>query len=237
MVRAELAEQLAERGIPTAGQAAYHLVRRAGLAGVICFGPDRDGEPTYVLLADWTPAGDAMEEDAARAELTRRYLGAYGPAGPQDLAAWSGLSLSEARAGFEMVSAELLEVEVDGSSTWMLKTCAAWLDEPQAGTLTVRLLPSYDPYLLGYRNRDLCVPQRYAKRIHPGGGVIRPILLVDGCAAGTWRLKRRSSGFVVVVEPFESLGVEVMRALEDEVRELGRFLEGSASLRVVTPAR
>jgi hypothetical protein len=178
--------------------------------------------------------GESRARDAARAELARRYLAAYGPAGPEDLAAWSSLSLSEARAGFEAVSAELLEVDIGGTPGWVPAAHAAWLDEPQAAGLVVRLLPSFDPYLLGFRNRNLAVPQQYGKRVHPGGGVLRPTLLVDGCAAGTWKAKRRRGGLLVTVEPFADLGAEIMRALEDEVLELGCFLEVSATLTVAT---
>jgi hypothetical protein len=236
LTRAELAEQLAEQGLPTEGQAAYHLMRRAALEGAICFGPERGGEPTYVLIDDWVHTGEGMAGNAARAELVRRYLAAYGPAGPKDLAAWSGLSVSEARAGFESVLDKLLEVEVDGSPSWILKSRAAWLDEPREEGVVVRLLPSFDPYLLGYSSRDLTVPQRYAKRVHPGGGVLRPTLIVDGCAAGTWKLKRGGAGLVVTVEPFEDLGAQVTAALEDEVQDLGRFYELDATLSVATPA-
>jgi hypothetical protein len=236
LTRAELAEQLAEQGLPTEGQAAYHLMRRAALEGAICFGPERAGERTYILIEDWVHMGGGVAGNDARAELVRRYLAAYGPAGPKDLGAWSGLSVSEARASFELVSDELLEVEVDGSPSWILKSRAAWLDEPREAGVVVRLLPSYDPYLLGYRGRDLTVPQRYAKRVHPGGGVLRPTLIVDGCAAGTWKLKRGGAGLVVTVEPFEDLGVQVTAALEDEAQDLGRFYELDATLSVVTPA-
>jgi hypothetical protein len=235
MTRAELAEQLAAQGIPTEGQAAYHLVRRAALEGAICFGPDREGEPTYVALADWVTTGEALEGDAAYAELAGRYLEAYGPAGPEDLATWSGLSRTEARTGLGMISSELLEVDIAGSSAWIPRIRRAWLDEPQTDKVVVRLLPSYDPYLLGFRGRDLTVPKQHAKRIHPGGGVLRPTLLVDGRAAGTWKIKKSSRGHSVTVEPFESLAPEIVQALEDQVQELGRFLEVKATLKVLPP--
>ncbi len=180
--------------------------------------------------------GGAIAGDAAHAELVRRYLAAYGPAEPEDMAAWSGLSVSQARAGSEMVSGELLEVEFGRSPAWILKSRAAWLDEHPGGRVVVRFLPSFDPYLLGYRNRDLSVPQRYANRVHPGGGVLRPALLVDGVVAGTWKLRRSRDGLFVSVEPFESLSFEVSGALENEVQDLGRFYEVNATLIVATPA-
>lgn len=232
LTRAELARELATQGIPTKGQAAYHLMRRAGLEGLICFGPDRQDEPTYVLLKEWTETSDAKTKNRARAELTRRYLEGYAPAEPKDLATWSGLGVKEARAGFQLISHDLLEVEIAGSPSFILKKQAAWLDEPLPKQVIVHLLPNFDPYLLGYRNRSVMVPPQYAKRIHPGGGIPRPTLLVNGYVAGTWKKKRSKDSIVVHVTPFKELPADVKSALDEQAHELGRFLGLNASWRV-----
>lgn len=228
LTRAKLAKKLSRSGIPTEGQVAYHLVRRAGLESAICFGPNRQGEPTYVLNATWLSSDESPGVDDAFAKLSRRYLEAYGPTRPDDMATWSGLSLIKAREGFKVIKDELLEVDSDAVPYSMLKSQLNWLDEKLEDRMIVNLLPSYDPYLLGYRGRDLIVPMQYAKRIHPGGGVIRPTLLVNGVAAATWRTKRHKSFLEVIVEPFEILDNEVIHALEEEVHDLGRFLQISS---------
>lgn len=230
LTRAQLAGQLAERGIPTEGQAAYHLLRRAGLEGVVCFGPDYQGEPTYVLLDDWADKGAVLPADVARARLARRYLEAYGPAGPRDLATWSGLSMKDASAGFEAISDELTKVTIDESPAWLLKAHASWLEEAASDQPSVLLLPAYDPYMLGYHGRELSVPQRYAKRLHPGGGLFRPALFVDGRASGRWQLKRKKGNVVIRLEPFEELRATVTRALEQEVGDIGRYYETKATI-------
>src|SRR5712692_7801698 len=53
LTRPEIVEQLAIYGICLEGQARPHLLYRAALEGIICLGPDRGAEPTYVLLSDW----------------------------------------------------------------------------------------------------------------------------------------------------------------------------------------
>ncbi len=237
LTRDELVERIATHGLQLAGQARPHLLARAAMEGVICFGPDRDGEPTYVLLSDWIEMDrrSALPEDAACAKLTRRYLGAYGPATPQDQAAWSGLPMSQTRAAWQHIADELLEVEVSSSPTWMLKTDADRLDEQPPPAPVVRLLPSFDIYLLGYQNRDLIVSPQHAKRINAGGGMLHPTLLTDGRALGTWRSKRQKDRLEVQVEPFEPLAPEISAGMETEISELARFLEAKASLRVMTP--
>ncbi len=151
LTRTELMEHLATNGIRLEGQARPHLLARAALEGLICLGPDRGAEPTYVLLKDWIDqelTGHSLSEDAAYAELTRRYLSAYGPATPGDQAAWSGLPLSKTRAAWQRIKDELLGVETAGSPVWILKTHEEWLDELPAdarlskagpgGTISIR---------------------------------------------------------------------------------------------------
>ena len=237
LTRAELIERLATNGIHLEGQARPHLLARAALEGLICLGPDRGAEPTYVLLNDWIDqehTGHALSEDEAYAELTRRYLSAYGPATPGDQAAWSGLPLSRIRAAWQRIEDELLEVEAANSPDWMLKTQAAQLDELPAATPIVRLLPRFDIYLLGYQKRDLAVPSQYAKRINAGGGIVHPTVLVDGRIVGTWKSKREKNHLVVMVEPFEQLTPEINEGLEAEGEDIARFLGEGVRLEVST---
>ncbi len=235
LTRAELVEQLAIHGVRIEGQARPHLLHRAALEGVLCFGPDRGREPTYVLLSDWVEQEHTLPEAVAYTELARRYLAAYGPATPEDLATWSGLPMSKLRAAWQRITDQLMEVEVSDSPAWMLRTCAVWLDEEPIPSPIVHLLPSFDIYLLGYRNRDLIVPSQFAKRINAGGGMLHPTLLVDGRVVGTWKSERKKNSLHVMVEPFDQLTSEVYAGLEAEVADLARFLRQRTSLRVVTP--
>ncbi len=236
LTRAELMEHLATNGIRLEGQARPHLLARAALEGLICLGPDRGTEPTYVLLNDWIDhdrTGHSLSEDEAYAELTRRYLSAYGPATPGDQAAWSGLPLSKTRSAWQRLESELLEIETAGSTFWMLKTQAARLDELPTPIPIVRLLPRFDIYLLGYQKRDLAVPSQYAKHINAGGGIVHPAVLVDGRTVGTWKGKREKSHLVVMMEPFEQLAPEIYEGIEAETEDIGRFLGMNARLEVI----
>ncbi len=236
LTRAELVEQLAAHGLRLEGQARPYLLQRAALEGIICLGPDRRAEPTYVLLSDWVGQehrGHPLSQEAAYAELARRYLKAYGPVTPEDMASWSGMSLSKIRAAWQHIADQLIELEIAGSPAWMLKTCATWLDEPPAHAPVVRLLPGFDIYLLGYQNRDLAVPRQHAKRINAGGGMLHPTLLVGGRALGTWKSKRKKNHLDVMIKPFDQLAPGVHQGLEAEVTDLARFLGVQVTLHVM----
>ena len=204
--RPELRELMAGQGLPTEGQAYIHLVRAAALNGAICFGPEIDGEQSFVLLADWIDADETPNDP--QAELARRYLHAYGPAAPDDLAKWSGLPLKIARAGFEAVADEY--------------------DDSPGDAPVVRLLPAYDTFLLGYASRAFMIDAEHEAAIHPGGGIIKPSVLVDGRIVGTWRAPPRAKK--VMVEPFAPLSDAVIDLLEDEAADIGRFLGENLTL-------
>jgi hypothetical protein len=227
-----LAGALTLEGIPVEGQAIYYLLVHAALAGVICFGPDREGKQTYVSLEDWITLDRPLDPDRALAELAHRYLEAYGPATPADLAKWAGVSIPMARSGFESIADELYEIEVAGSPAWMLTQHTAWLaDLP--GEPVIRLLPGYDLYILGYDSRDFMVSEQYARRIHPGGGLIKPCLIVEGQAVGIWRYRRDKQ--TIVVDPFETIDADIMPYLEAEVQDVGHFLKQDITLHLETP--
>ena len=152
LTRSELAACMAAQGIRTEGQATPHLLMLAALRGVVVM----DARRRYAL-ADPVPE---VDRDRALAELARRYLAAHAPASDRDLAAWAGLPLRDARAG--------------------LRALDAPPPEPTAEAVPPRLLPAFDPYLLGWKDRTFAVPERLARRVHPGGGMIRAVELVDG---------------------------------------------------------
>ena len=232
--RAELVGQLAGEGVALdpRSQAPAHLIAYAANRGLVCRGPDLDGdEPSYVLLADWVGERRELAPEAALAELARRYLAGHGPAGADDFAAWSGLPVREARYGFELVAGELDVLRAGDQRLWTL--AAAARDARDVERPSVRLLGHFDAYLLGYRSRALVLDRRFARRIQAGGGMVQPALLVDGRVVGTWRQQRRRDRLTVQVEPFGPLGRAVMPGLEAEVADLGRFLDAEATLALV----
>jgi hypothetical protein len=231
--RAEIVTHLASVGIRAEGQAAPYLLNRAALEGLICLGPDRGAKTTYVLLGSWAKTGRSLSPEEALAELALRYLSAYGPATLADLAAWSGMPMSQLRVGWQHIHDQVAEVEISGAPAWMLKTRLDWLEEPLAERPLVRLLPAFDTYLLGYRSRDFMVASQFVKRINAGGGMLHPVVLVDGRAVGTWKIKRQRDHLEIIVEPFDRLAPEVQPGLETEAADLGRFLGTKAEVRVL----
>ena len=204
--RAQLRDALAAAGVDASGQRLPHLVRRAAFEGLLHH--PLDG--TFAALE--LPAPPPREQ--ALAELGRRHAAAYGPAEARDVAAWSGLPVAEARMAWEAAAS--------GDPP-------AGDDRPAGASPVVRLLPAFDTYLLGHRDRSAVVAPEHARLVHPGGGWLHPVVLVDGRAAGTWNL----DGDTVVARPFAPLGAAVLAGLRAEAEDVARFLgRAGGALRV-----
>lgn len=218
LTRAELMAGVSAEGvvIDRTDQAPAHLVRYAATQGLICRGPEVGAdEPTYVLLDEWVAPAPPVERDEALARLARRYLAGHGPAAAADLATWSGLPMSDARAALELIDGELVDVDVAGIPMVAL---------PSAGVRPChdappRLLGRFDGYLLGYRTRELILDPAYATRILDGG-MIQAAVVVAGRVVGTWRQERRE----LAVRPFTTLPRGSRRAIRGEASDIARFL-------------
>jgi hypothetical protein len=231
LTRAELVGRLAAEGvdIDLRTQAPPHLLGYAANLGLICRGPDLEGdEPSYVLLDEWLPATRPRDRDDALAELARRYLAGYGPARVQDLVAWSGLPAADGKAAWRLLDGELERVSMDGVELWALS--GTDLEPPR--DCPPRLLGHFDALLLGYRGRDLLLDPAHRGRVQAGGGMIQPTVLAGGRIAGTWRLERRGRTAALTVEPFTELPRGSRAGLRAEADDLGRFLDLDLSFRV-----
>jgi uncharacterized protein YcaQ len=234
--REELRERLDRRGIPTEGQALAHLLYLAYGRRLVCHGPGHGTKQTFVRLEDWLPQPllRALAKPPPRAEamrtLVRRYLQAFGPATAEDCAAWSGLRISEIRAAFAALEKELVDVETEGKRRFLLTSQREWLDEPPPKTKSpdVHLLAAFDTLLMGYHAtggaRDLTLDARYAAHVLPGGGMLRPTLVVDGRLRATWRAERKGQGLEITLTPFEPLPKNAQRAIEKDAQDVARFL-------------
>jgi hypothetical protein len=214
LTRHEIADAARARGFAFSDdpQAPVHLVMRAVLAGEVLEVGWRGGKPVHGL---WSGAGGAADRDVLLAELARRYLAAYAPAGPKDLATWSGLGMPEARRAFEHIAPEIEGVEVlDRADAYVPRRGSV-----PSGPSGVRLLPAWDSLLLCHRDRDLTVAPDVPATAVANGGILRPTLAVDGQVKGIWRLARGRPA----IDAFSPLAPGVAAAAEAEAADVVRF--------------
>ncbi|NJP35193.1 winged helix DNA-binding domain-containing protein [Micromonospora sp. HSS6-12] len=218
LTRAQCMATLEAAGIGTTGQRGYHLLSYASLRGVTCLAPNVGTEQTFVLLDEWAPEQHRPERDEALATLAHRYVRSHGPVTAREFAGWTGLTLTDARRGIAAAGDALAPVRVDGADAVV---DPALLDAAPRRADDLLVLPGFDEYLLGYRDRTLMLDPAHADAIVPGGnGVFQATVVRAGRVVGTWKRTLSRGRLRVVVYPLTTLGTRQ----RDRIRgALGRY--------------
>lgn len=102
----------------------------------------------------------------------------------------------------------------------------------------IRLLPYFDPYVIGSHPREKLFPgAAFDRALARGQAGNFPVLLVDGIVAGVWHQKRvgRRNGtarIAITVEPLVALTKRQLAGLEEQAQRIGEVLEGTAELAI-----
>src|SRR5882757_5010469 len=179
--------------------------------GLIVRGRPRGGWTSSQFT--WSAAPDQPRPDAAaaRAELARRWLLAFGPAAPADLQWWAGWTATQARQALGQL--ELAEVDLDGTTGVML---AADQDAPAAAEPWPALLPALDPAAMGWRERGWYLGG-HAAALFDRSGNIGPTAWWDGRIVGGWAHRKDGE---IAVRLLEDAGAEAAAAIAAEAQRL-----------------
>ena len=221
LTRDEVYAVLKRAKISVEGQRGYHILWRMGVGRVICFGARRGKQPTFTLLEEWAPRVNRLDQEAALAELAWRYFNGHGPATLQDFAWWSGLKMSDAKSGLTMVSSRLPSLTINEKVYWMSS------ETPSLGGTApvVYLLPGFDEYLLGYRDRTASLDPAVAQKIQPGSnGIFSSTIVIDGKVVGTWKRELTKKAVKISTSPFRTLSKAEMRGVEVASKRYCEFL-------------
>jgi DNA glycosylase AlkZ-like len=220
LTRQQLFSSLEQHGIATANQRGVHILWYWSQKALLCCGPHNGKQQTFVLLDGWIQNNRQLTRDEAFAELALRYFTGHGPATVADLANWLKCSLTDARSGLAAVQNKLVSEEVDGQTYWMVQPPKVMPSSPRAF-----LLPGFDEYLLGYKDRSAMLASEHSQKVMPfANGMFRATLVLDGQIAGVWVQTTTAKTVSVKLIPFSNLTSGDQVAIQKPLAEYGRFI-------------
>jgi hypothetical protein len=228
LLREELAAEVVQRIGPKARGRLLSGFAFFGGAD-LCQGPPQRSKITLARPDQWVGHWEEVDEQEALREVCRRYLRTYGPATPKDFREWftsRQFSPADARALFDSIGNELEVVDIEGHAASVL---AGDTDFPEANP-SVRLLPEYDVYVMGFRERDQLVPEEARRQVaeHGRGKYEGPagvrFLMVEGIATGLWERKKRGKRIELRVTPCRKLTRAERAGIDGDSERIGVFL-------------
>jgi len=220
LTRTELNAALSKAKINAEGLRLIYMMMSAELEGVICSGPRKGKQFTYALLEERVPAFKPIDKDESLARLADRYFTSRGPASLQDFVTWSGLTVKEAKQGLSSLGKKFLHEIIDGKEYVFLPS-EKTVKNPQ----TTFLMPDYDEYGMGYKDRSAIFnPIALKQSIRNGNPVFNRMIIIDGKIEGTWQRVLKKDTVEVSTFPFTSLSKEKREALLNAVQRYQSFV-------------
>jgi hypothetical protein len=220
--RAELASALHAGGIATDNPVRLAcIVMHAELTGIICSGPRRGKQFTYMLLEERVPPSRRLERDEALAALVGRYFTSHGPATLRDFTWWSGLTMTDAKAGLEALRGQLVCESFDGKDYWRPASPSA----PPSDPASAYLLPNFDEYMVAYADRTALVDAAHAEHLKARGGGLSNSIVLDCRVIGTWQRSTKQGTVHVTASPFAAMDEADEMAIRAAAEQYGRFLQ------------
>jgi hypothetical protein len=204
------------------------LLHLVAARGVVCYGPPRGNEPTFVRAEAYIPRWKDISREQAEELLLIRYLKAFGPATAADFSLWTGMTLREAREIWARKKSSLAPVSVDGWKAELLREDLDELAQAHLQEPVIRLLPYFDTFLLGHKERDHLVGVEQHSSVYRAQGWIAPVVLVNGRVVGVWETSLEKRHLHVRVTKFEPIPQRIAAGIHEEALKLGQFLETSS---------
>ena len=220
LTKQEIAEHFNRSGIVADNHRMTRFMARAEQEGIICSGEDRGSKCTYALLEERVPPMPELTKDESLARLARSYFRSHSPAVLQDFIWWSGLSVSDAKQAVYLIASELTTEQWKEQTWYIHDTCRT------RGKLSghIHLLPSYDEYLLGYKDRTDVLPLEHYSKAFTNNGLFFPIVLHNGQVIGNWDKSEKKKSVDLKYSWFRQVADMDEETLERERQKFARFL-------------
>jgi hypothetical protein len=163
--------------------------------------------------------GPRPTASAAAAVVLERYLRAFGPASPQDLAAWAGV----AQRDFADALARVSTVSYRDQNGVELLDLPGLPIPPSSTRPPVRLLARWDQPILAYADRERIIPAELLPlKLGLSGD---QTVTVDGRVAASWQLERGRNVVAVRITPHVDIVRSARAAIRTEAKHTARFCE------------
>jgi hypothetical protein len=217
LTRQEVYEALEKAKISARNVRGLHILGNLAQRGLICFGPHRGKQPTFVLLEEWLPPVRKLKRDEALAELAARYFASHGPATLQDFSWWSGLTLSEAKKSVEMIR-DKFDHRDAGNQTYWFSPAPVHRKKTFVSNF---LLPPFDEYTVAYKDRSAAINSEFMDQAR--NGIFGPTLVIDGKIVGTWKREIKKEEIIIQTETFKPPGKGVNLKLAAAAEDYASF--------------
>ncbi|MCQ6957367.1 winged helix DNA-binding domain-containing protein [Mucilaginibacter aquariorum] len=219
IARDKLSALLKHNGINTDEQRFVHILMHLELEQSICSGGREGKQFTYALFDDRIPQSKKLDHDEAVVNLMERYFISHGPATLADFVWWSGLTITDARAGIDTLKDKFESYVFENNTYWFTGSHSS--EKPAAAYL----LPNYDEYIVSYKDRSFAINANDISKADPRGTIFNHTIILNGKIEGIWKRAIKKDTLEVELTPFKKLSQLNLKAIEKAAKDYAEFLQ------------
>jgi hypothetical protein len=202
LTRLEIAAKLNDRGIKTDVARMIHFMMRAEVEGIVCSGVDKGKKQTYALIDERVKPVKKLDREDSLVLLAGKYFRSHSPASLYDFAWWSGLSITDSKLAINLIKNDL---ELEKFSNPNLYVHRSLQKTPQL-TENLHLLPSFDEYLISYKDRSTVLEVQHQSKAFSTNGIFFPVVVHNGKVTGSWKYNPNKNDFSITF--FEKMKID-----------------------------
>ena len=134
---------------------------------------------------------------------------------------WSGLTMTDARNGIEMVKPQFINEVINDQIYWFPESVSfKKLKSP-----TVFLLPNYDEYFIGFKDRSAIGTRvKTSELTAQGNALLANLVVVNGQVVGGWKRTLKKNEVEVQLNLVTALTEAEHKAVAQAAQRYGAFL-------------
>lgn len=138
--------------------------------------------------------------------------------------------MKDIKATLAGLDKKLEHIEINGQEYWLAKRRKA-IPVPVPD---VHLLPGFEEYMLGYKDRSSMLELAHANKVVPGGnGIFFPIIVINGQIRGTWKRIKYARKSVIALQPFNKMTRKELSAASNAAQRYSDFIGTPIEVTVV----
>ena len=166
-----------------------------------------------------------VKEKEAQCFVIKQYITNFGPVTENDITWWTGFSKSLVRELLKEIQNELSAATISGleDQFFILSSQASTIDGNQTHDFkSINIVPCLDPYLMGYKNRDRYLDQKFFSYIFDRSGNATTTILFEGKVIGIWDFDAPLFKYFL----FCDIKKATLNNLRAQAEKTGRFISG-----------
>ncbi len=187
----------------------------------------KDKNLRYALFNDYFPDLDLAKTDekAAMTLLVQYYLKSFGPVTEDDVAWWTGLGKTQVRQALVRIQEQTSRIKISGlkGDFIMFRSDERLPKVMNISQKTLNLLPSLDPYLMGYKERSRYLDREHYEKVFDRSGNATSTILLNGRVIGVWDFAENADSIVKLFF-FEEVEQKVHQETCVRAKRIGEFM-------------